>query len=71
LSGGTVLKGDCNCDGAVTPGDALLAFQFYLRTVTPATSPCDQNAAADMDNSGSVTPGDALCVFREYLRNPC
>jgi len=69
--GGTIIKGDCNCDGSVTPGDALMAFQFYLKTLTPATTPCNQTAAADMDDSGSVTPGDALCVFKEYLRNPC
>jgi len=67
----TVIKGDCNCDGSVTPGDALMGFQFYLRLLTPATTPCDQTAAADMDSNGSLTPGDALCIFKKYLNDPC
>jgi len=66
-----VLRGDANCDSNITPGDALLAFQFYLKTTVPETTPCDQAAAADWDGNGNITPGDALCIFREYLKNPC
>jgi len=64
--------GDANCDGNLTPGDALLAFQIYLRLYTPTgNEACDVNKAADQNEDGSITPGDALCIFREYLRNPC
>jgi len=65
-------KGDTDCsDGSITPGDALLAFKFYLGSATPATTPCDQACAADWDNNGNITPADALCIFREYLLMPC
>jgi len=67
----TVKPGDCNCDGSITPGDALLAFQFYLEIAQPATTPCDQARAADIDNSSSITPGDALCIFKMYMEQPC
>jgi len=66
-----VIKGDANCDGLITPGDALLTFQFYLQSVIPAMTPCNQFASADFDDSGNITPGDALCIFRMYLQNPC
>ncbi len=68
----TCVKGDINCDNSVTPGDALLAFQFYLKVSEPNPgASCDQFCAADYDDSGAITPGDALCVFRKYLNNPC
>jgi len=64
--------GDPNCDGSLTPGDALLAFQIYLRIYVPSGDElCDVSRAADQNQDGNITPGDALCVFREYLRNPC
>jgi len=64
--------GDANCDSSITPGDALLAFQIYLRLYTPTgNEACDVNRAADQNEDGAITPGDALCIFREYLRNPC
>ena len=65
-------KGDPNCDGDITPGDALLAFQIYLKIYVPTgEEPCDVSCAADWDENGNITPGDALCIFREYLNNPC
>ncbi len=64
--------GDANCDGNITPGDALLTFQIYLKLYTPiGNESCDVNRSADFNEDGSITPGDALCIFREYLRNPC
>ncbi len=60
-------RGDANCDGSITPGDALLAFNFFLGTSTPQTQPCDQRCASDADRSGSITPGDALCIFNKFL----
>jgi len=64
--------GDVNCDGSLTPGDALMSFQIYLKSYIPAgNEPCDVIKAADFNEDGNITPGDALCVFREYLRNPC
>jgi len=65
-------RGDSNCDVAITPGDALLVFQIYLRTfAVTGEEPCDVLCAADYTLDGSITPGDSLCIFREYLRNPC
>jgi len=69
-SGGYLL-GDPSCDGSITPGDALLAFQFYLEIQLPATTPCDQFKAADVNLSNSVTPADALCIFKMYMEMPC
>ncbi len=60
-------RGDADCNGSITPGDALKAFNFFLGTETPAMSPCDQRCAADADRSGSITPGDALCIFNKFL----
>ncbi len=64
--------GDPNCDNAVTPGDALLAFQIYLaQYVITGNEPCNILCAADTNSSGSVTPGDALCIFQTYLGQTC
>ncbi len=63
--------GDCNCDGNVTPGDALLAFNFYLLIAIPNNDVCNQALAADFNSDGNITPADALCIFRKYLNNPC
>jgi len=65
------ILGDANCDTQITPGDALLTFQFYLLIAKPDSEVCDQESAADWDGNGNITPGDALCIFREYLRDPC
>ena len=64
------LLGDVNDDGAITPGDALCAFQIYLGGGTPPPS-CDNPcalAAADVNcTPNGVTPGDALYIFQAYL----
>jgi len=66
------MLGDSNCDGNITPSDALLAFQIYLRLYVPTGDEiCDVNCAADIITDGNITPGDALCIFRTYLRMPC
>jgi len=66
------IKGDTNCDNAITPGDALLAFMIYLGSHTPSGQEiCDVLCASDFDSSGYITPGDALCIFREFLADPC
>ncbi len=67
----TCMKGDVNCDAGVTPGDALLCFQFYLETAVPSMTPCDQSCAADYNSDSSITPGDALCIFKLYMEVPC
>jgi len=65
-------KGDANCDGNITPSDALFTFQIYLRMVSPTGNElCDVLCAADFVQDGNITPGDALCIFREYLRDAC
>ena len=74
-----VHDGDVNGDGQVTPGDAQLAFYFYLSCVAndPTT---EQYCAADFCGDGaiepcdnSVTPSDAQGIMRFYLgyATPC
>jgi len=63
--------GDCNCDGNVTPGDALLAFNLFLG-INPAGTVCGGNIScirwsADSNADNNVTPGDALVIFNAFL----
>ena len=60
-----VIDRDINCDGAVTPGDALLVLKHYLGTEL-LTDSCMVNKA-DVNRDGNITPGDALQVLMEYL----
>jgi hypothetical protein len=66
------LLGDVNMDGALTPGDALCAFEIYLNEgELDSTSECLNICAyesADIDCfPNGVTPGDALIIFESYL----
>jgi hypothetical protein len=65
------LLGDVNMDDAITPGDALCAFQIYLNGGTPPAGDCDNECAiqaADINcTPNGVTPGDALYIFMAYL----
>ena len=58
------IAGDINGDGQVTPGDALLAFEFFLGREIPTS---EQFEAADMNKDGRITPGDALAIFEIFL----
>lgn len=61
-------NGDVNQSGAITPQDALMAFQHYLGIIE--LSQCQQYHADVNPHSigdGAVTPADALCIFQEYL----
>lgn len=49
---------------AVTPTDALLAFNAYLGTITLSGS---QSLAADVDGDLAIAPGDALTIFNRFL----
>ncbi len=65
--------GDINRDGALTPGDALCAFNLYLTggagpIACPARSLACANMIADVNCDGAVTPGDALAIFQRYLQ---
>jgi len=60
----------------VTPGDAQIAFNFYLNCVN-VNPTLEQYCAADFCGSGllapcdgSVTPADAQGIMREYLGYP-
>jgi len=74
-----VHDGDANGDGVVTPGDAQLAFLFYLDCVGQdpdlvsycAADFCGAGGIAACD--GSVTPADAQGIMRFYLgyAEPC
>ena len=62
--------GDVNGDNSITPGDALLAFNIYLRKIASPTFCQLENA--DVNTSGTkgapdVTPGDAQAIFEKYL----
>jgi len=74
-----VHDGDVNGDSNVTPGDAQLAFTYYINCAfyNPTV---DQYCAADFCGAGdilpcdnSVTPADAQGIMRFYLGylNPC
>jgi len=60
----TVMKGDVNCDGNITPGDALCAFWRSILGSFQDECQCDESEqAADVNCDGTITPGDALCIF--------
>lgn len=63
--------GDVNGDGQVTPGDAQLAFDFFLGDVE--LNPEQRQAANLCGEDGSVTPGDAQGIFNTFLgvSEPC
>jgi hypothetical protein len=58
------LKGDVNCDGNITPGDALCAFWRSILGSFQDECACDcSDQAAEVNCDGTITPGDALCIF--------
>ncbi len=58
------LRGDANCDGNITPGDALCAFWRAILGSFQAECLCDcSEQAAEVNCDGAITPGDALCIF--------
>ena len=65
------LLGDVNMDEAITPGDALCAFQIYLNGGTPPPGSCDNECAMYASDvncvPNGITPGDALYIFLGYL----
>lgn len=69
---GCVNNGDVDGNGALSPADALCAFQIFLNGgVLPAScnfpnTTCEV-AAADVTCEGTVTPSDALAIFNRYL----
>lgn len=65
------LLGDVNMDQALSPGDALCAFQIYISGGVP-TAECTNRCtfeAADANCDGSITSDDALTIFMAYLQN--
>jgi PKD repeat protein len=58
------LPGDVNCDGTITPGDALCAFwRSILGSFQDECDCAESEQAADVNCDGTITPGDALCIF--------
>ena len=55
----STIRGDVNCDGAVTSIDAALVLQYTARLVT--TLPCLDNG--DMNNDGVVNSIDAFLIL--------
>ena len=62
-------SGDTDQNGALTPGDALIAFNIYLGTHPDPT--WEEVCAADCYGDGGVTPNDALCIFSHYVSGSC
>lgn len=68
-----VSNGDVNGDGALTPGDALCAFESFLRGGS-LSEECDvenfecELVASDVNCDGTTTPGDALAIFERFLQ---
>ncbi len=56
--------GDCTLNGAITAGDAQMAFQIALEIITPTF---EEACAADCNASGGVTAGDAQAIFNAAL----
>ncbi|MGA1869355.1 MAG: C25 family cysteine peptidase [bacterium] len=56
-------SGDLNGDGAITSGDALIAFKCYMSS--DGCIPC-----TDVTGDGKITPADALCIFNRYMGLP-
>lgn len=52
--------GDVNMDASVTAGDAQMAFQIALGTISPTYY---EECAADCNGDGTVTAGDAQNIF--------
>ena len=66
--------GDVTGDGAVTPRDALCAFEGYMSFPAPPALGCGHpgwDVRADVNCSASITPGDALCIFNHWLNGSC
>jgi hypothetical protein len=57
-------RGDVNCDGSITPGDALCTFWRSILGVFQGECDCGcSEEASDVNCDGHITPGDALCIF--------
>jgi hypothetical protein len=57
-------RGDVNCDGNITPGDALCAFWRAILGSFQEECDCDcSEQSAEINCDGVITPGDALCIF--------
>jgi hypothetical protein len=64
VSGQVVEPGDVNCDGSITPGDALCAFWRSILGSFQEECLCETSEqAAEVNGDGAITPGDALCIF--------
>lgn len=59
--------GDTDLNNAITPNDALQAFQHFLQLIVLEGCPLEQT---DVDGNGSITPADALEIFKKFLQLP-
>jgi hypothetical protein len=56
--------GDVNCDGSITPADALCTFWRSITSTFQQECSCQYSEqAAEANCDGQITPGDALCIF--------
>lgn len=56
--------GDVNASGDITAGDAQIAFQIALGSISPTP---EQECFADCNGNGEVTAGDAQTIFMAAL----
>jgi hypothetical protein len=62
--------GDVNLDCAVTPADALAAFNHFLQGGLLNFEASIRADVSDPSSPPTVTPADALCLFDEFLGRP-
>ena len=59
-----IFKGDVNCDGNITPGDALCAFWRSILGSFQEECLCHgSEQTANVNCDGQITSGDVLCMF--------
>lgn len=64
FTSGCMNPGDVDQSGSVTPQDAMLVFEHFLRRTTLQGCGWEQ---ADMDHSGNISPVDVMAIFENFL----
>jgi hypothetical protein len=60
----TGMSGDVDGNGRLTAGDAQMAFEIFMRRITPTDR---QQRAADVNKDGKVTATDAQMIFEAFM----
>ena len=60
----TVMLGDSNGDGKVTPADATIVLRKYVGSIDLSS---EETKAADANRDGKLTPADSTVILRNYV----